>query len=226
MFATDKCDFCNEFGGGVDNAFAIRYAAEVRCRSAFETGAFAVLPTLGQIVPGYLLVVPKHHHLAIGDMSQDEIQELEALRAMLLATLGASYGTYVFFEHGTRSENCGGCGITHAHLHAVPFSAHVDPVGVLKGQFAFDQLQGFSDLARVPSNSSYLYYEATSKERYAFYPSVVPSQYLRRLLAEAIGVRDWDWRECGKEERFLSTLSHTAKMFAGIHDSCSHLARP
>jgi len=105
MSAADKCDFCNEFGGGIDNAFSIRYAAEVRCRNAFETRAFAVLPTLGQIVPGYLLVVPKHHHLAIGDMSQDEIQELEELRAMLLAALGGSYGTYVFFEHWHTVKN-------------------------------------------------------------------------------------------------------------------------
>jgi len=212
MELPEQCDFCNEFKGNQTNAFAALYGSRPARRVSFETSSFVVVPSLGQIVPGYLLVVPKVHFVAIADMPHDALVELEELRAKLLARLSAHYGTYLFFEHGTRTQNCGGCGITHAHLHAVPFSATADPIRQLKDQWTYDPICQFPDLRDIPVRSSYLYYESVTNGRFAFYPETISSQYVRRLLADALSTQDWDWRTFGREDRLISTLSKTTAL--------------
>jgi diadenosine tetraphosphate (Ap4A) HIT family hydrolase len=210
----NDCEFCDEFAGGSANSFADHYAHEVASRTILEQDGFRVLPSLGQIVPGYLLLVPKHHYRAFADMSLEELSAAEALKAHLSGQLGCTYGEYLFFEHGARASDSGGCGITHAHLHAVPFPYEKDPVEELTREFPFEEIANLSELKRVQPERSYLYYEAVRGKRYVLYPPFVPSQYIRRLLAEALGTEAWDWRQCGREERLLGTLARTSRRLA------------
>lgn len=164
---------------------------------------------------GYLLLVPKHHHRALADMSLDDLKVAELLKTRLADGLRSTYGHYLFFEHGSRTPSSGGCGISHAHLHAVPFPGEKDPVDELTREFPFEEVSALVDLKCVQPERSYLYYEAVRGNRYVLYPPFVPSQYIRRLLAEALGIQEWDWRQCGREERLLATLSRTSHALAG-----------
>src|SRR5271165_2732369 len=226
MELLEQCDFCNEFRGNQNNAFAALYKSRPARRIAFETPSFVVMPSLGQIVLGYLLVVPKVHFVAIADMPHHTLVELEELRAKLLARLSAHYGAFLFFEHGTRTKNCGGCGITHAHLHAVPFPATADPIRRLKDQWTYHSIRQFLDLKDIPMGSSYLYYESVTNDRFAFYPEAISSQYVRRLLADALNSQDWDWRVAGRENRLVSTLSETTTLLGRSFPPCSHSTLP
>jgi diadenosine tetraphosphate (Ap4A) HIT family hydrolase len=69
LIAKNDCEFCDEFAGGSANSFARHYSYQVESRTILETSGFRVLPSLGQIVPGYLLLVPTRHYRAFGDMS-------------------------------------------------------------------------------------------------------------------------------------------------------------
>lgn len=206
------CEFCNEFAGGSSNSFAVHYGNELANRTILEQDGFRVLPSLGQIVPGYLLLVPIHHHRALADMSREELNAAETLNAGLSDQMRSAYGSCLFFEHGVRVDDSGGCGISHAHLHIVPFPAEKEPLDELIRTFPFEEISHLVDLKRVPPDKSYLYYESTRGNRCLFYPPFIPSQYIRRLLAEALGIQRWDWRQCGREEQFLSTLSRTSQL--------------
>jgi diadenosine tetraphosphate (Ap4A) HIT family hydrolase len=212
LATTSQCEFCDEFAGRSANSFAAHYGHEVGSRTILEQDDFRVLPSLGQIVPGYLLILPNHHYRAFADMSLEELRAAEALKTYLSGQLRSTYGDYLFFEHGARMPDSGGCGISHAHLHAVPFPGEKDPVQELTQAFAFEEVSSLLDLKRVQSEQSYLYYEAVRGHRYVLYPPFVPSQYIRRLLAEALGSEAWDWRQCGREERLLSTLAQTSQL--------------
>jgi diadenosine tetraphosphate (Ap4A) HIT family hydrolase len=207
-----QCEFCDEFAGGSANSFAAHYAHEVASRTIIEQDGFRAMPSLGQIVPGYLLLVPKHHYVALADMSSDQLNSAEALKAELADQMRYKYRRCLFFEHGARTPNAGGCGISHAHLHVVPFPAERDPVEHLLRTFPFQEVSTLLELKRIQSGRSYLYYESVRGNRYVFYPPFIPSQYIRRLLAETLGIRRWDWRHCGREERFISTLAHTSEL--------------
>ena len=129
LATTRHCEFCDEFEGGSANSFAAHYAHELESRTILEQDDFRLVPSLGQIVPGYLLLVPNHHYRAFADMSLEELKAAEALKTSLTVQMRPLYGNLLFFEHGVRASDSGGCGISHAHLHSVPFPAdEKDPV--------------------------------------------------------------------------------------------------
>jgi diadenosine tetraphosphate (Ap4A) HIT family hydrolase len=210
------CEFCDEFAGASANSFAAHYANELKSRIVLKEENFLVLPSLGQIVPGYLLLVPSCHYKALGDMSLEHLTAMEALKTRLANKLRSSYGEYLFFEHGARTPDSGGCGISHAHLHLVPFPAEKDPVEELIQRFLFERVSNLSELKKIHPGKSYLYYESVHGEKYVFYPEFIPSQFVRRLLAEAVGVLEWDWRQCGREAELLNTLANTRRLLANL----------
>src|SRR6266705_3229591 len=117
------CDLCDELSGGAASRFEGIYAHAPRSRILFRSERFVVIPSLGQIVGGYLLIVPTSHLMALGDISDASLGEFTVLSRSVRAILEAEYESCVFFEHGARCAAAGGCGVYHAHLHAVPFPA-------------------------------------------------------------------------------------------------------
>jgi diadenosine tetraphosphate (Ap4A) HIT family hydrolase len=211
------CDFCNEFSGKAANAFHTIYGGDLKSRILFQSEAFAVIPSLGQIVEGYLLVLPRRHSKALGDLSVVDINELASISQWVGEILTREYGPYVLFEHGTRSEGVGGCGIYHAHLHAVPLdtiSDRSDPVGVLKECFPYEKMANLREInERTAGLSCYLFYQDSEARGYLFNTGPLPSQYIRRLLAEATGEQVWNWRDVGREERLLATIERLSHHF-------------
>ena len=66
-----QCDFCDELSGGSENSFSRIYKRELESRVLFHSDEFAVIPSLGQIVEGYLLVLPIKHFKALGDLNKN-----------------------------------------------------------------------------------------------------------------------------------------------------------
>lgn len=212
-----RCDFCDEFAGGSANSFARLYGDLLRCRVITEHSEFVVLPSMGQIVPGYLLLLPREHYRSFADMSESVLARAESLKTQLVRQLAPLFGKYLFFEHGVRTPDSGGCGVSHAHLHAVPFPANKEPIEKLRSDFEFVRVSGLIDLKSVAPEQSYLYYESLSKDRYVFYAPFIQSQYLRRLLAENLGVQDWDWRQVDEEETLVTTYTRASSVFADFY---------
>src|SRR5438105_13826524 len=79
--SNDCCDFCDEFSAGRENSFVRIYGPDLESRILFRSTDFAVVPSLGQIVEGYLLIVPTTHFTAMADLPA-ELQE-ELLRLSL-----------------------------------------------------------------------------------------------------------------------------------------------
>jgi diadenosine tetraphosphate (Ap4A) HIT family hydrolase len=210
-----RCDFCDEFDGGHRNAFASRYGHNLR-RGLFETEQFRVVPSLGQIVEGHVLVVPVSHVCALADLSSSELRALEVMRPRVRSVMGTAYSNCIFFEHGVRGEGAGGCGIDHAHMHAVPVAAD----GVLEklqqefGGNRVDSIQGIK--YALPAGSSYLFFEDVNGDRFVFPVSNLPSQFLRKLVAESIGKSNWDWRACGYEPELISTIQRLSPLFSPL----------
>lgn len=91
-----ECDFCDEFSAGRHNTYARRYGPESTGRILFG-GPFRVLPTLGQIVEGHLLIIPVRHVCAMADLPNEQIRHLEGLCRQVRSALHDVYGDCVFF---------------------------------------------------------------------------------------------------------------------------------
>ncbi|PYU33171.1 MAG: hypothetical protein DMG28_09070 [Acidobacteria bacterium] len=215
------CDLCDEFSGGTRNTFSRIYAHDSKRRILLRSEEFVVIPSLGQIVEGYLLVVPTTHRTALGDIPDESLEELRRLCGRVRAVLECEYGSCIFFEHGTRLADVGGCGVYHAHLHAFPFPSFLgDPVNSLRSKFPYRELGDLSEIKRQTEGlAAYLFYQNSHAESYVFETGVLPSQYVRKLLAEALNKDDWDWRTVGREEQLLATISRLSNYFGIIPTS-------
>jgi diadenosine tetraphosphate (Ap4A) HIT family hydrolase len=155
-----RCDFCNEFAGGENNAFYARYHEAPRSRVVLATENFKVFPSIGQLFEGYLLIAPISHFTALDEMPVDLVAELADIQRQVGTALSGIYGPCVCFEHGARGPLNGGCGIYHAHLHTAPLSGLSDPVDTLKARFPYRELAHLSEISNQSTGrGSYLFYQ-------------------------------------------------------------------
>jgi len=76
-------------------------------------------------------------------------------------------------------------------------------------------ISGISEINdAIRMGSSYLYYENLSGQPYVFDVDFMPSQYVRKLLAQSIGIDLWDWREYGREQALASSLMRLSEYFS------------
>ena len=216
-FNQRHCEFCSEFLGRTDNAFRALYGDTLLDRSIFKTKHFRVFPSIGQIVEGYLLVAPVEHYDAFCEVPKSLLLELTELCSWTRQALASYYGDCVLFEHGARFGDSGGCGIYHAHLHAVPLPESMSLLTSLRRRFLSRRISGFSELKEQTSEMrGYVLYVDQSSEYHVFDTADLPSQYMRSLLAQTVGANVWDWRSAGREPRLVATLNRLSGCFGGV----------
>jgi ATP adenylyltransferase len=100
-----------------------RHASAAWNRPVFESENFVALASLGSLVEGWLLLLPKVHYISVGALPRGLIAEFEQVKQLLVERLQNEYGSVCAFEHGpsTPSRKIG-CSVDHAHLHLVPLS--------------------------------------------------------------------------------------------------------
>ena len=208
-----QCDFCDEIAGGTCNSFSRRYGSTAD-RIIFRTARICVVPTLGQIAEGHLLIIPVQHVNSIADMDEDATQEFTSVYEEVKQTLRRSYQDCICFEHGVRIPGSGGCGIDHAHMHAIPVSGH-GVLDILQRTFVGSQVGCVADVTHAFSRDvSYLYFESNEGERQVFETPFIPSQYMRRLVSESLGKRHWDWRTADFEPGLIATVQKLSVEFS------------
>lgn len=92
-----------------------------------ETNHFVVVPSKGGFVPGWTMILPKHHVLSMAQLHPSISEELDSLLLRVCAKVQSVFGPATVFEHGATCINTTfGCGIDHAHLHVVPLPSHIN----------------------------------------------------------------------------------------------------
>jgi hypothetical protein len=93
----------------------------------------------------------------------------------------------------------------------MPLPGITDPVDALKLRFPYTELAHVNQINKQSAGlPSYLFYQDSATRLYLFDTGPLPSQYMRRILADTVGHQDWDWRAAGKEDRLLATIERLA----------------
>lgn len=198
------CCLCSQIAGNPDGDLISRLSHDetyVR-RIPIESANFAVVPSLGPVVPGHSLIVPKAHFKSFSDVLRGTNYaggaELQALRRSLSGVLSTLYQAPVHqFEHGSPAGNPKVlCTVDHAHLHFLPTSVNIQPRLSEDSRWA-PCPGGLERLASSTSGKEYMFYESpTGNTWFAVSVEGFESQYLRRLFAEETGMSaNWNWRE-------------------------------
>lgn len=159
---------------------------------------FEVFPSLGALVPGWLLVAPVEHRLRLANCSPEERQTLTVVRHQVHDELVATFGPVVTFEHGPRAPGSPvGCTVDHAHLHVVPVHGPVFEIARdLAPELAWERVPSM-DAAwdSVEATDAYLAFESDhvtwlARDR----ADQIPSQLFRRAIAKVSEHSEWNWR--------------------------------
>jgi ATP adenylyltransferase len=180
-------------------------------RPLFETDNFKVIPTLGSLVPGWLMIVPKKFHISYGAINLTEISdEFNSLLQKLDVVIMNEYGDYVMFEHGpVVRKSSVGCTVDYAHLHIVPIKINL----VEQSKIYLDKEITWVKVNNIQETSKYykrqvpyLYVRDLNKNEFIGITEEIPSQLFRRIIAKHIGLEDlYDW----KKHSFINNIKKT-----------------
>jgi diadenosine tetraphosphate (Ap4A) HIT family hydrolase len=164
--------------------------AQLQNTKLLETSQFIVLPSVGPLVPGHVMVVSKAHCESLASMGAEAIREYESLSVRLRSAPLLQNGDPLEAEHGSTADDKAGACVIHTHVHWVPgmgrfwgeFGHHLSPrvekclldVGVEGGPYIF---------ARAGVRQSI--FEARG----------LRSQTIRRILCELMDRDDTDWTQ-------------------------------
>lgn len=194
------CTFCAEPAGLPVNENLLRSILQprlkVNSRILFETTNWLVMPTIGPLRPGHLLMVSRRHYTSVGACPDLTNRELEGILEMVAQVLFDVYGLPVAaFEHGAVSyTKKGGCCVDHAHVHVLPCPFEL--LNPLKESFSVETITHFSALSlSVEMGQPYLFYQDPAGMRYLLTAPVIASQCMRILIARKQGTPQiWNWR--------------------------------
>ncbi len=189
------CAFCDQFDRGLPSPIVSAALGDGFRREIFDDPNFAVVATLGQLVRGWLLIIPRRHITSISALPDELHSSFLQLLRSVRDTVGEFYSSPAIFEHGTVIQGSSGAAcIEHAHLHVLPSVTGL--YEDLAEKFVLLPVEGLPGLWSNPPSDDYLYYETSEGESYLVQAGPrVPCQFFRRYVADLVGQPErWDWR--------------------------------
>jgi ATP adenylyltransferase len=169
-------------------------------RPLLETDNFFVVPSLGAMVEGWLLIVTKEHHLCMGALKPKQITELNELSLYIKSIVESCYGKVAIFEHGPALEKLAvGCGVDHAHLHIVPTTVPLVEQSNSWNDQPFDWVKVPGIIGATEhylKQQSYLYVDQEISGALLYAGDGITSQFFRKTIASHLNIlSEFNWRD-------------------------------
>lgn len=182
----DSCRFCNIVTGDY------KYA-DVDCPFS-SNDEFIAIPSIGALVEGWSLVIPKRHQLSMKSVYNHS--SFKDFLSQILPILLDQYGPFVAFEHGANKEgSITACGTDHAHLHLVPLRESL-LIDLQNSGLSWARCHT-SEIALRTERDEYLFYYELGVNKiwhdpigYLHILKQPISQYFRHLIATRKGLLD------------------------------------
>ena len=188
-----NCVFCNLDFNKIENT--------IIC----ETENFFVIPSVGSLVDGYLIIVTKRHINSLSELDEKTKREYENLIFRIINIFEKIYGkTPILFEHGTPNlqSSMSANSIIHAHSHIVNFEFKNEEEIIKK--YNFMPVKNFTKVKK----ENYIYFQNGDDKKYVSYQFDSVSQLMRILIANEINKENqYNWREFDFKENIVSMLT-------------------
>jgi diadenosine tetraphosphate (Ap4A) HIT family hydrolase len=153
--------------------------------------AYAAIASIGALVEGWTLIVPKEHQFSMRYF-YDDLRFTNFVQ-LVIPRLVSKYGAIIAFEHGANmEESLTSCGTDHAHLHLVPFEGSLVP-DFMRSDMKWIRSRPTEIITKAGKNEYLFYTELGLKINWKDPSGFLhilknpTSQYFRRLIAARIG---------------------------------------
>jgi ATP adenylyltransferase len=178
----------------------------------FENDEFVVVPTLGSIIPYWILVVPTSPAINMQIVSEKSGRSPLLQLEKLADKLDIATSDMIWFEHGASSLNSQtGCGVDYAHLHVLlapsfkfsdftvaTFTAHHSKWDLTNSDVVYETIAPKMDYY-VFGSGSVAFVERTGRS--------LGSQFFRKVIANLSGQDSaWDYKLHAFDENVSTTI--------------------
>lgn len=190
--------------------------SEIWDQPLLETRRFVTLPSLGALVPGWLVVVPRQPMINLSHLSAPAVDELEAIVDAVTTDYRRPANEWYVFEHGPQAEgSLVGCGVDQAHLHLVPLpfdlldAARSD----VDGAVSWSSYREGSFLRALPVQDYIGVSNAKMSQHLIGTMTRATSQWMRKLIARKLeSEHRWDYRQHPERENIRVTVTEAKRM--------------
>ncbi len=151
-----------------------------------------VVPTLGAVVPGWVLIIPRRQMLSFRDWATAADRPALSLLDEVTSHLKLQSDEVIWFEHGpAKAGTLVGCGLDQAHLHVLvrprfSFDLFVDHVRA-EANLDWTDVPATASYSGIPENLSYLVAGSGERAIRAIGVETAGSQFFRRVVAALDG---------------------------------------
>jgi diadenosine tetraphosphate (Ap4A) HIT family hydrolase len=168
-----------------------------------QTDRFVVLPAIGPFAAGHVLAVSRAHHVSLGAMGSDAIEEYNHLIERICQMDLYARSQLLEAEHGATYRECGAACVAHTHVHLLPgfgqFSSIFDGVYALLPA----DLASLADL-----HNPYVLLRGSDAKVRLFDATGFPSQLVRKAICARQRRTDWDWRQSSRPDWTQQTIEY------------------
>jgi diadenosine tetraphosphate (Ap4A) HIT family hydrolase len=155
----------------------------------YETANFFVLPCVGPLIEGHVLIVSKIHKESLAAL--DEVQLNEVISILSFVRSRTSYRNSLITEHGSLDDQAGGACIVHCHIHIIPemgrYNSALDPM------LPVTKLVTLKEILRV--SYPYILSMQLDGEIKLYQAYNAYSQMMRKAICSALKRNDGDWKQ-------------------------------
>ena len=198
----NDCVYCN-YLKGVDTYLG---------RTIYENKYFFVMPSIGQFINGYLLIIPKAHVMSMAEFSKELIDEFNIVLEDVITILKLTYNfsDILVWENGTGNSGKGKAkdSVVHCHVHVAPSHITANKIEEIS-TFSLAAIKT-NDIKNYNKHSYLLIKDGTDSWKINNNPSVyIPRQYVRQILADEYGIPGelWNWREYPYSDQVYKTVT-------------------
>lgn len=175
-----------------------------------RSGNFVIVPALGPLVVGHVLVVSAEHKAGLRYLPPADQQDYEILRMQLRSYCKKLGDTLLEAEHGARDASLRGPCIRHAHVHILP--------GLGEAGRLFDNNLACPLIGNGNVNTldSYIWVDDGCRAT-AYDGSRVMGQEIRQTIGRYLRLDDWDWAVSSKPELVARTIKYWSKISRWLH---------
>lgn len=206
----------------VEQIGSVRFR-ELLCRHCAERAAYdqvllethncVVAPTLGSIIPNWLLVVPRQRAVNFRKWQAITHTDPVWLVGAILAKTVVETERAIWFEHGPSAEGSSvGCSVDYAHLHVLvdaPFSFERFAASAVENtRVDWRKSPSRKAFSSISARSSYLVAGSLDQALLAEDVESVGSQFFRRIVAALVGKpHQWNYKTYAHLDNVQRTVS-------------------
>lgn len=167
----------------------------------YSDGDFIMAPTLGSLVPLWLLFIPRRPFLNFAQVAMEYERNPIDMTTCILSRQFAYNRNFIWFEHGAATAaSVTGCGVDHAHIHVIldpEFTCESLRLEVMS--MANHAWRAIAPEISYENRNWQQEYLVFGDKKTAFWANVAcpsGSQFFRRAISGIVGRRsEWNYRD-------------------------------